>query len=1411
MRVQISLLFSFKSFFLAPFLICLSVCSEVDELQGELGKHVNFNQAAFDFVETMSTEADKVNRASQDPLEGGESKYQEVVETDWASISQQKDIMKQLVEARSLMEAMEQEQVKLIEELEFTREENQRLSKQLCETERAGIQHRPKPDSHESRGSVFENQDSNGDLCMVALQAKLEKMSKDLGEPCFLNSQYLEDHALKLSEEHQTELVREEVETETTKAILHMQEEIVAMKSELQEKLCLMADENMSLKNNLAAKEEEIEVLCMEWERATLELTSFLVDGSKSLRDASSHIEHIACSFPDINACIGEHVERAAKICVEKEETILLLRRSLEEAQRGILQMDEKLNSLKGATMAFTQAQQLDNESSGKEAFQLVSSIDDQISRLESLEKHLLHKGNHTAEVHAASFSANDGSDSLDRNLTKGDSSSESVLALIANENDIELARLKLLEVENAVNALCFDAQNYLSGLQSDAYKMIFLCKEFNQEFLDLIHQMRNKFYDLIENGSSQYHAVGFPSSDTSKLHDHNKQQKLLHQIRYELVETNEKLDHITENLSRILNLHLCPDTTEDPSESDGWTTDCLASCSNLSTESVASGKRSNTSPHSGNSQSIPKNLNLEGTTLLHLRRNFKMAYGAFAKINAQFYSVFNEKGEGSPPVMYLSDSAELAKLNDQQPIKNQQNEIIQGHKMMMHGAEFSCNYRREEEAGDEITEEKNFFKKFEQAFSTIKEVGIVFDTMKNGISSSVLYRCEAIDSIHDLGRSCGSCNIGMIMDKEELDGMTSFGKMEDKELGLDQINSKNENLELRKELERKEALLKGLLFDISLLQESASSRKDITDEVEKLIAALDRAQNELSTKDHQLDEMLIQHRTLENQLKEMESDLFASKSDLEETRRESDTLSNQNSELRALLDDLCLKKSQTEDELEEQREIVKSLESEILRLTSSAEKQLIPLMTVKDTEDDLKRVTGEKNQLLEQLRFLQDRLDMACSLADENEAIAEQARQASEASKMYAEQKDEEVKILEHSVEELDGTINVLENKVHEMEEEVERDRLIRDSLELELQALRKRLLMVENSRSMDMKSSGELSTKDQFSRLVEPTEVYYRIRDLEEEKAELTKEIKQYKEYISEILLHSQAQASQYQQKYKELEAVLHGLETHSLNTLNGGPTSDKTEKCSSLTRTRGSSSPFRCISSLVQQMNSEKDQELSAAKFHIEELEVLQAQKQKEICMLNSRLAATENMTHDVIRDLLGVKLDMTSYANLIKQYQLHKFVEEAQQQSEERIAMERQLSDLRRQIDDLVEERERYILEVKNSEADVLSSQMCIEQLRERDQLLTAQNEMLKMDRTNLQRKIVELDDMVKRLLGRQTQMGALARLKEIDLSQRLGRPQKLVLGARDKLSLAREADDLGTRGNLNGCGKETKFR
>lgn len=113
-----------------------------------------------------------------------------------------------------------------------------------------------------------------------------------------------------------------------------------------------------------------------------------------------------------------------------------------------------------------------------------------------------------------------------------------------------------------------------------------------------------------------------------------------------------------------------------------------------------------------------------------------------------------------------------------------------------------------------------------------------------------------------------------------------------------------------------------------------------------------------------------------------------------------------------------------------------------------------------------------------------------------------------------------------------------------------------------------------------------------------------------------------------------------------------------------------SGKQEKTAA--KTRGSGSPFKCIGlGLTQQMNSEKDEELTAARSRIEELEAMAARRQKEVSvspsvkrylnhrfiyesvslqifMLNARLAKAESMTHDVIRDLLGVKLDMTNYA-------------------------------------------------------------------------------------------------------------------------------------------------------------------
>lgn len=57
---------------------------------------------------------------------------------------------------------------------------------------------------------------------------------------------------------------------------------------------------------------------------------------------------------------------------------------------------------------------------------------------------------------------------------------------------------------------------------------------------------------------------------------------------------------------------------------------------------------------------------------------------------------------------------------------------------------------------------------------------------------------------------------------------------------------------------------------------------------------------------------------------------------------------------------------------------------------------------------------------------------------------------------------------------------------------------------------------------------------------------------------------------------------------------------------------------EKISS--KPRGSGSPFKCIGiGFVQQMNSEKDEELSAAKQRIVELEGIAASRQREVRLL------------------------------------------------------------------------------------------------------------------------------------------------------------------------------------------------
>ena len=166
----------------------------------------------------------------------------------------------------------------------------------------------------------------------------------------------------------------------------------------------------------------------------------------------------------------------------------------------------------------------------------------------------------------------------------------------------------------------------------------------------------------------------------------------------------------------------------------------------------------------------------------------------------------------------------------------------------------------------------------------------------------------------------------------------------------------------------------------------------DIKDKTEKLIFSLTQVQHELEMETSHLDELLVEYRKLEGHLADTENALFISNSDLEQAKEMIGSYSDQNAELKVLLKDFYLKKSETEELLDEQKQVVKGLEKEILHLTSSAEQKSISL--VKGIEDDLRRVISERDQLYEEVQSLNDKLEMAYAFADEKEAIAVEARQ---------------------------------------------------------------------------------------------------------------------------------------------------------------------------------------------------------------------------------------------------------------------------------------------------------------------------------------------------------------------------------------------------------------------------------
>ncbi|XP_077215305.1 phragmoplast orienting kinesin 2 isoform X2 [Tasmannia lanceolata] len=611
-----------------------------------------------------------------------------------------------------------------------------------------------------------------------------------------------------------------------------------------------------------------------------------------------------------------------------------------------------------------------------------------------------------------------------------------------------------------------------------------------------------------------------------------------------------------------------------------------------------------------------------------------------------------------------------------------------------------------------------------------------------------------------------------------------------------------SEKLAIHAELARKDEILKGMSFDLSLLQESASNAKDQKDEFEEMMVILESLENDLELRTTELDEAVNRGQMVESQLQDKVNIISALELELAREHGSLKLVSDENLELKAKMEDLLANKHSIEEDLAEKTKLNERLDEELLKMSSS----LVQMdYALEDLKNNLSKVTMERNSLDSEILALKEQVDMAQALAEENEAIATEARQIAEARKTYAEDKEEEVKLLERSVEELECTVNVLENKVEIVKGEAERQRLQREELEIELQAVRHQMLTVQtsgailNSEIQKIKrGGGDDMPRDSEEKLIDLQKAHKQIQLLEKSVAEKDAEIVQCKAHISELNIHAEAQAREYKQKFKALESMAQEVKSEPVLSHVLSSTTTRSEKTS--VKSRGSGSPFKCIGlGLAQQINSEKEEELIAGRHRIEELEALLASRQKEIFMLNTRLAAAESMTHDVIRDLLGVKLDMTNYALLFDHQQVQKITDKARIHGEESLVKDQVVVKLKQQLNEFIEERQGWLDEINRRHAELVALQIASEKLRQRDQFLTTENEMLKVDNANHKKKVMELENEVKKLSGQQNLQQRIhhhAKIKEEnnslkiqneDLSAKLQRTEGLLSRVKEEVA------------------------
>lgn len=323
---------------------------------------------------------------------------------------QYEDAKSELEAAKSVVEAIESQQILSINEMEDLRSSNihyvQRLQKQEVEIM-----------SLKEQLSLKELRDLSPSNCsqndISLLQSKVKRMHQSLERAKRLNIWYKSDREFQVSNDEEMDEVCRQAEAETAEVIVCMQEElailqqqvqdshlkelemnknVMVMETELKEvkgKVYLLTKDNESLYEKLEEKDRELKILSEEWGLLTSEIEEVLADGCEILNNTSDQLSLISSSFPQNRIWISEHVGRMVRTISEKELLIEELRRCLEDANNKRSDVEVMLKSLRGAAVAITEAHQQECSEKEKYILHLTSNLSAKTSTISKLENRI--------------------------------------------------------------------------------------------------------------------------------------------------------------------------------------------------------------------------------------------------------------------------------------------------------------------------------------------------------------------------------------------------------------------------------------------------------------------------------------------------------------------------------------------------------------------------------------------------------------------------------------------------------------------------------------------------------------------------------------------------------------------------------------------------------------------------------------------------------------------------------------------------------------------------------------------------------------------------------------------------------------------------------------------------------------